>query len=109
MFLDIVLDIISYGTLILLFTGAFFAVVYYEINKRKRLKVEQVGEKYTPMAGKFYLRMEKDTGHVLKEKLPENMMIFDTYNEAVVILESYARKLERTQNKQAFKAQTQGI
>ena len=74
------------GLAIMFFTGL---LIFKLVKKRNVLKVMMVRDKYTPMVGKFFLFVEKDTGIVQIDKTGDKCMFFDTEVEAQFILQQF--------------------
>jgi len=83
------------GLAIMFFTGL---LIYKLLKKRNLLKVMMVRDKFTPMAGKFFLFVDKSTGMVRIDKTGDRCMFFDTEAEAVFILDQFQDQKDKPES-----------
>ena len=57
-----------------------------------------VRDKFTPMAGKFFLFVDKSTGMVRIDKTGDRCMFFDTEAEAVFILDQFQDQKDKPES-----------
>ncbi|GEM_PF-1813988 len=89
MLLDIVIDVIKYGIISLVLLGVLAWIIILAVRKAKSFRVDEIDGKYSPMMGKKYLCIHKDTGMIGCKEDQAECMKFDTIGEARIIYEAF--------------------
>ncbi len=96
MFLFIELKfLIIIALLFIIFFGIIGWIIYSVVKRKNKLTILMVRDKFTPMAGNFYLFIDSQTGQISKDRNGEKCMFFDTKAEAQFILDQYEAQKDK--------------